>query len=101
MASQSAIKTEPLKAGQGAPKKLLGWLNSLLIDLRAIEPKQGSGVTLRRFNDGTEINAKGGGASGGAGGTLPAYPAEDGTYVLGVVIASGVPTLQWLPTGVC
>lgn len=37
----------------------------------------------------------------GAGAALPVYPEDDGTYVLGVVIADAVPTLQWLPTSTC
>ncbi len=32
---------------------------------------------------------------------LPSYPETDGTYVLGVVISGGSPTLQWLNTDTC
>lgn len=68
MAFLSVVKTEPLKAGHGAPKKLLGWLNSLLGDIKAIEPMEGKNIALRRLNPGTEINATGSGSGGGGGG---------------------------------
>lgn len=35
------------------------------------------------------------------GSDLPAYPEDDGTWVLGVVIVDGTPSLQWFETDTC